>query len=118
MARQSAKRTGRHDVSSAPTAPAGRGARPETTTTRKAGSRPEDIDSAAEIIRTISELNEARMRLDTVVRKLVESTPDTARGSETATDIEALRLRLIGKLDQIREKLVVRLVEERRAKVR
>lgn len=70
-------------------------------------------ESLAELTRTISELNELRMRLDAIVRRLKQTTNGD---SEQAGEIETLRLRLLGKLDRVREKLVTRLSEERRTK--
>jgi hypothetical protein len=74
------------------------------------------LDARAELTRTISELNEVQMRLDAIVRRLAESAV-AVEGAETAADMEKLRLRLLGKLDRIREQLVARLGEERKANV-
>ena len=67
----------------------------------------------ADLARMISELNEVRMRLDTIVRKLASSAVEVQDSRETVDDVERLRLRLVGKLDRIREELVTRLGEER-----
>jgi type II secretory pathway component HofQ len=66
----------------------------------------------AEFSRMISELNEVRMRLDAIVRKLAHSAFDAA-SCETTDEIEQLRMRLLSKLDRVREGLVRRLSEER-----
>jgi hypothetical protein len=66
-----------------------------------------------DLARMISELNEVRMRLDTIVRKLASSAVEVQDSRETVDDVERLRLRLVGKLDRIREELVTRLGEER-----
>jgi hypothetical protein len=73
-----------------------------------------DSAAAAQLSQMISELNEVRMRLDAVVRKLAESASDVTGSNEAVDEVERLRLRLVGKLDQIREKLVVRLDEQPR----
>jgi hypothetical protein len=70
-------------------------------------------EAQAELSRMISELNEVRMRLDAIVRKLAESAMDVAEPTETVDDVEQVRMRLLGKLDRIRERLVTRLSEER-----
>ena len=67
----------------------------------------------ADLSRMISELNEVRMRLDAIVRKLATSALDVDGSRETVDDVERLRMRLLGKLDRVREQLVTRLSEER-----
>jgi hypothetical protein len=67
----------------------------------------------AELSRMISELNEVRMRLDAIVRKLATSALDVANSRDTVDDVERLRMRLLTKLDRVREQLVTRLSEER-----
>jgi len=67
----------------------------------------------ADLSRMITELNEVRMRLDTIVRKLATSAVELPDTRETVDDVERLRMRLVGKLDRIREGLVTRLGEER-----
>ena len=71
------------------------------------------IDARAQLTRMISELNEVQMRLDAIVRRLVESAGE-AEDADTAAQMESMRLRLLGKLDRIRGRLVTRLGEERR----
>ena len=72
-----------------------------------------DDTAEAELSRMISELNEVRMRLDAIVRKLATSALDVANSRETVDDVERLRMRLLTKLDRVREQLVTRLSEER-----
>jgi hypothetical protein len=64
-----------------------------------------------ELSRMISELNEVRMRLDTVVRKLAETTREESQDDETVEMLERLRLTLASQLDRIRQKLVARMPE-------
>jgi hypothetical protein len=66
---------------------------------------------AMELSRMISELNEVRMRLDTVVRKLAETTREESQDDETVEMLERLRLTLASQLDRIRQKLVARMPE-------
>jgi hypothetical protein len=73
----------------------------------------ERSDAAADLSRMIAELNEVRMRLDAIVRKLSQSAVELPSSEETVDDVERLRMRLVGKLDRIREQLVTRLDEER-----
>ena len=89
-----------------------------TMTPTSGGEKAHDvIDARAELTRTISELNEVQMRLDAIVRRLAESVGEVEGAGEAAAEMTALRLRLLGKLDRIRDELVVRLGEERRANV-
>jgi hypothetical protein len=67
----------------------------------------------ADLSRMISELNEVRMRLDAIVRRLASNAVEVPESSESVADVEQLRMRLLGKLDRIREQLVTRLSEER-----
>lgn len=70
---------------------------------------------AMELSRMISELNEVRMRLDTVVRKLAESSRADlgadVNGEDGVETLERLRLALATQLDRIRYKLVARMPE-------
>jgi len=75
----------------------------------------ERTEEQAALTGTIAELNEVRMRVDAVVRRVAEASSPDSQAAALAADIEALRLRLLGKLDRIREKLVDRLAAERRA---
>jgi hypothetical protein len=88
-----------------------------TTITRAGESRrldtQEQTEAAAELSRMIAELNEVRMRLDAIVRKLAQSAVEMPTSSETVDDVERQRMRLVGKLDRIRDQLVTRLGEER-----
>jgi hypothetical protein len=70
-------------------------------------------EAESELSRMISDLNEVRMRLDAIVRKLADSAVDVPECPETIAEVEQLRLRLLGKLDRVRESLVLRLSEER-----
>jgi hypothetical protein len=63
----------------------------------------------AELSRMISELNEVRMRVDAIVRKLVDSNEPAGSSLDDIDDVEGLRVLLLRKLDRIREQLVVRL---------
>jgi hypothetical protein len=86
-------------------------------TAGKLAARADDGGSAeADLSRMISELNEVRMRLDALVRKLTHSAIDVPDSQDTVEDVERLRMRLLGKLDRVRERLVTRLDEERLAK--
>jgi hypothetical protein len=64
-----------------------------------------------ELSRMIAELNEVRMRLDSVVRKLAETTRQEAPDDDTVEVLERLRLTLASQLDRIRQKLVARMPE-------
>jgi len=66
---------------------------------------------AMELSRMISELNEVRMRLDSVVRKLAETTRQESTDDDTVETLERLRLTLASQLDRIRSKLVARMPE-------
>lgn len=66
---------------------------------------------AMELSRMISELNEVRMRLDSVVRKLAETTRQESSDDDTVETLERLRLTLASQLDRIRQKLVARMPE-------
>jgi len=67
---------------------------------------------AMELSRMISELNEVRMRLDAVVRKLADTTREEASDDDSVEMLERLRLTLASQLDRIRQKLVSRIPEE------
>lgn len=72
----------------------------------------EDSDQerlAMELSRMISELNEVRMRLDAVVRKIAETARNDAEPAESVETLERLRLALASQLDRIRYKLVARM---------
>jgi hypothetical protein len=64
-----------------------------------------------ELARMIAELNEVRMRLDSVVRKLAETTRQESPDNDTVEMLERLRLTLASQLDRIRQKLVARMPE-------
>jgi hypothetical protein len=66
---------------------------------------------AMELSRMISELNEVRMRLDAVVRKLAETTRQESPDDDTVEMLERLRLTLASQLDRIRHKLIARMPE-------
>jgi len=66
---------------------------------------------AMELSRMIAELNEVRMRLDSVVRKLAETTRQESADEDTVETLERLRLTLASQLDRIRQKLVARMPE-------
>jgi hypothetical protein len=72
---------------------------------------PEKERVAMELSRMISELNEVRMRLDAVVRKLAETTRQESPDDDTVETLERLRLTLASQLDRIRNKLVARMPE-------
>lgn len=67
---------------------------------------------AMELSRMISELNEVRMRLDAVVRKLADTTREETSDDDSVEMLERLRLTLASQLDRIRQKLVSRIPEE------
>jgi hypothetical protein len=67
---------------------------------------------AMELSRMISELNEVRMRLDAVVRKLADTTREETSDDDSVEMLERLRLTLASQLDRIRQKLVARIPEE------
>lgn len=71
-----------------------------------------DDREVRELSRMLSELNEVRMRLDAVVRKLAASTWVSAETRDSLGDIEALRLRLNSQLDRLRYKLVSQMPEQ------
>ena len=75
------------------------------------GDLTENERVAMELSRMISELNEVRMRLDTVVRKLAETTREESQDDDTVEMLERLRLTLASQLDRIRQKLVARMPE-------
>ena len=62
-----------------------------------------------DISRMISDLNEVRMRLDYVVRKLADTQRDDVHDSDGAETVEAFRVQLAGQFDRIREKLVAKI---------
>ena len=66
---------------------------------------------AMELSRMISELNEVRMRLDAVVRKLADTTREETSDDVSVEMLERLRLTLASQLDRIRQKLVSRIPE-------
>ena len=68
--------------------------------------------SASELSRMIGAERSAHAS-DAIVRKLANSAMDVAAPLESIDDVEALRMRLLGKLDRMREQLVTRLGEER-----
>lgn len=72
---------------------------------------PDNERVAMELSRMISELNEVRMRLDAVVRKLAETTRQESPDDDTVETLERLRLTLASQLDRIRNKLVARMPE-------
>ena len=61
------------------------------------------------ISRMISDLNEVRMRLDYVVRKLADTQRDDVEDPAGAETVEAFRVQLAGQFDRIREKLVAKI---------
>ena len=67
---------------------------------------------AMELSRMISELNEVRMRLDAVVRKMADTTREETSDDESVEMLERLRLTLASQLDRIRQKLVARIPEQ------
>jgi hypothetical protein len=67
---------------------------------------------AMELSRMISELNEVRMRLDAVVRKMADTTREETSDDDSVEMLERLRLTLASQLDRIRQKLVARIPEE------
>ena len=79
------------------------------------GSHERDVSEkqrlTMELSRMISELNEVRMRLDSVVRKLAETTREESSDDDTVEMLERLRLTLASQLDRIRYKLVARMPE-------
>lgn len=86
------------------------------TLTRVDGpSHAERTEVQAALTGTIAELNEVRMRVDAVIRRVAAASSPDSQATALSADIDALRLRLLGKLDRIREKLVDRLAAERRA---
>jgi hypothetical protein len=79
------------------------------------GSHERDVSEkqrlTMELSRMISELNEVRMRLDSVVRKLAETTREESSDDDTVEMLERLRLTLASQLDRKRYKLVARMPE-------
>jgi hypothetical protein len=67
-----------------------------------------DGRAGVEISRIITELNEVRMRLDSVVRKIGETAGSDILGDGQVGSIDEFRLKLVDQLDRIREKLVER----------
>jgi hypothetical protein len=61
------------------------------------------------ISRMISDLNEVRMRLDYVVRKLADTQRNDVEDPGGAETVEAFRVQLAGQFDSIREKLVAKI---------
>ena len=72
----------------------------------------DDDRESRELARMISELNEDRMRLDAVVRKLADSTRTALGEGESVDHVEGLRISLATQLDRIRQKLVSRIPEQ------
>jgi hypothetical protein len=64
-----------------------------------------------ELSRMISELNEVRMRLDSVVRKIAETSRAESDSEDGFETLERLRMALASQLDRIRYKLVARMPE-------
>jgi len=71
-------------------------------------SATEDEQAAMELSRMISELNEVRMRLDSVVRKIGDTAAEALTEAGQVESVNKLRLRMVDQLDRIREKLVLR----------
>jgi hypothetical protein len=77
--------------------------------------RPSDADlddkekESQEISRMIADLNEVRMRLDSVVRKLADTQREESDDPGAAETVEGFRVVLAGQLDRIREKLIARI---------
>ena len=78
----------------------------------KNGKDEADEQARVEISRMISELNEVRMRLDAVIRKLACGEENSARRSPAFENAETLRVQLAGQLDRIRQKLLARMPGE------
>jgi hypothetical protein len=78
----------------------------------RTSERSEKERVAMELSRMISELNEVRMRLDAVVRKLADTTREETSDDDSVEMLERLRLTLASQLDRIRHKLVARIPEE------
>jgi len=57
----------------------------------------------------ISDLNEVRMRLDAVIRRLASECGETPIDAQTRENAEDLRVQLAGQLDRIRQKLLARM---------
>lgn len=68
----------------------------------------DDDQAAMELSRMISELNEVRMRLDSVVRKIGDTAAEALTEAGQVESVNKLRLRMVDQLDRIREKLVLR----------
>ena len=61
----------------------------------------------------LSDLNEVRMRLDAVVRRLGPAVLGSEQsGTDEMRSVEQLRARLSGQLDRIREKLLARMSDD------
>jgi len=71
-----------------------------------------DHREAREVSRMISELNEVRMRLDAVLRKLADSTRGADSTGDSLEDLDGLRMRLNSQLDRLRYKLVSQIPEK------
>ena len=69
---------------------------------------PADARAGVEISRIITELNEVRMRLDSVVRKIGDTAGSDILGDGQVENIDKIRMKLVDQLDRIREKLVER----------
>jgi hypothetical protein len=67
-----------------------------------------DDHANVEISRMITELNEVRMRLDSVVRKIGATAGGEVLVDGRAYTVDKMRLELVDQLDRIREKLVQR----------
>lgn len=69
-----------------------------------------------EFVLMLSDLNEVRMRLDAVVRRLGPAALDPDHQSQNPGDearsVERLRARLSSQLDRIREKLLARMPDD------
>lgn len=66
----------------------------------------------ADMSRMITELNEVRMRLDAIVRRLDTGGSPERSHADVAEQAERLRVRLAGQVDRIRQKLLERLPEQ------
>lgn len=69
----------------------------------------EEEQASVELSRMITELNEVRMRLDSVVRKIGSTNSlEIDIAEEDAGSVDVLRNRIVDQVDRIREKLVLR----------
>ena len=68
----------------------------------------EDEQAAKELSCMISELNEVRMRLDSVVRKIGDTAAEVLAEAGQVDNVTKVRLKMVDQLDRIREKLVLR----------